>query len=127
MKEQQFCGFKVEKAKMPSFSGDVREYAVFRSDFKHAVKVRYRKWLGKRDAMTLLSQGSVIGPLFFLVHSLVHINDLTTDLKCYVKFFAEDTSLFTVARETNEAADHMNHDLQLITQWANDESALAVS
>ena len=50
IKEQQFCGFKVEKPKMPSFSGDVREYAIFRSDFKHAIEARYTK----RDAITLL-------------------------------------------------------------------------
>eukprot|EP00112_Aurelia_sp_Birch-Aquarium-sp1_P004897 Seg1553.7 transcript_id=Seg1553.7/GoldUCD/mRNA.D3Y31 product="hypothetical protein" protein_id=Seg1553.7/GoldUCD/D3Y31 len=50
MKEQQFCGFKVEKPKMPSVSGDVREYAIFRSDFKHAIEARYTK----RDAITLL-------------------------------------------------------------------------
>ena len=29
-------------------------------------------------------------------------------------------SLLTIARETNEAAEHMNQDLQLTTQWAND-------
>ena len=41
-------------------------------------------------------------------------------MKCNVKLFADDTSLFTVAREPNEATDHMNHDLQLISQWAHD-------
>ena len=50
IKEQQFCGFKVEKPKMPSFSGNVREYAIFRSDFKHGIKARYTK----TDAITLL-------------------------------------------------------------------------
>ena len=35
---------------MPSFSGDVREYAIFRSDFKHAIEARYTK----RDAITML-------------------------------------------------------------------------
>ena len=29
---------------MPKFSGDVREYAIFRSDFKHAFEARYSKW-----------------------------------------------------------------------------------
>ena len=40
VEEQQLCGLKMEKPKMPSFSGDVRKYAIFRSDFKHAVEAR---------------------------------------------------------------------------------------
>ena len=44
------CGFKMEKPKMPKFSGDVREYGVFRDDFKHAKETR----CSKRDAMTYL-------------------------------------------------------------------------
>ncbi len=35
---------------MPKFSGDVREYAIFRADFKYAVEARY----SKRDAVTFL-------------------------------------------------------------------------
>lgn len=44
------CGFKMEKPKMPKFCGDVREYAIFRADFKHAIESRY----SKRDAITFL-------------------------------------------------------------------------
>ncbi|CAB4029838.1 PREDICTED: uncharacterized protein LOC107337338 [Paramuricea clavata] len=47
---QPVCGFKMEKPKMPRFSGDVREYSIFRDDFKHAIESRYTK----RDAMTYL-------------------------------------------------------------------------
>ena len=61
-------------------------------------------------------QGSILGPLFFLVY----VNDLTADLKCSVKLFADDTSLFTVVRDPNAAANDMNHDLELIGQWAHD-------
>ena len=46
----QTCSFKMEKPKMPKFSGDVREYAIFRADFKYAIGSRY----SKRDAMTFL-------------------------------------------------------------------------
>ena len=44
------CGFKMEKPKMPKFYGDVRKYAIFRADFKHAIESRY----SKRDAITFL-------------------------------------------------------------------------
>ena len=49
----------------------------------------------------------------------MYINDLTAHLKCNVKLFADDTSLFTVVRESNIAANDMNHDLKLISQWAH--------
>ena len=35
------CGFKMEKPKLPKFAGDVREYAIFKADFKHAIEARY--------------------------------------------------------------------------------------
>ena len=61
-------------------------------------------------------QGSILGSFFFLGY----INDLTADLKCSVKLFADDTSLFTVVRDPNAAANDMNHDLELISQWTHD-------
>ena len=63
-----------------------------------------------------MPQGSILGPFFFLVY----MNDLTANLKCNVKLFADDTSLFTVVREANEAAQHMTLDPQLVSQWAHD-------
>ena len=51
---------------------------------------------------------------------LIYINDLTAGLKCNVKLFADDTSLFTIVQDSTTAANDMNHDLELIKQWAND-------
>jgi len=42
--------FKMEKPKIPRFSGDVRDYLTFRADFQHLVGTRY----SKRDAITVL-------------------------------------------------------------------------
>ena len=63
-----------------------------------------------------MPQGSILGPLFFLVY----INNLTVDFKFHVKLFADDTSFFTVVQEPNAAAEDMNHDLELIHKWAHD-------
>lgn len=48
--ESSTCGFKMEKPKMPKFFGDVREYAIFKADFKYAIESRY----SKRDAIAFL-------------------------------------------------------------------------
>ena len=60
-------------------------------------------------------QGSVLGPLLFLVY----INDLEVGIKSSVKFFADDTSLFSVVRDPLISAEELNHDLDLINQWAH--------
>ena len=35
------CTFKLEKPKPPIFSGNVRDYAIFRSDIKHMIEANY--------------------------------------------------------------------------------------
>lgn len=59
-------------------------------------------------------QGSVLGPLFFLVY----INDLADGVASKVKLFADDTSLFKRVSNINGTADALNNDLSVIQNWA---------
>ena len=59
-------------------------------------------------------QGSVLGPLLFLIY----INDLEEGIKSQVKFFTDDTSLFSTVTDPKVSVSELNHDLTLIESWA---------
>ena len=59
-------------------------------------------------------QGSVLVPLLFLIN----INDLEQNIKSNVKYFADDTMLFSVVNNPSIFANELNQDLKVISQWA---------
>ena len=81
---------------------------------------RYQRvvWNGKRSQWspirTGVPQGSVLGPLRFLVY----INDLVDNISSDAKLFADYTSLFTVVYDENIATEQLNRDLKIIAEWA---------
>ena len=60
-------------------------------------------------------QGSVFGPLFFLVY----INDLPQGLMSEVKLFADHSPLFSVVNCLNTSISTFNNDLMFIQGWAS--------
>ncbi|MCG7882888.1 MAG: hypothetical protein JAY96_15005, partial [Candidatus Thiodiazotropha endolucinida] len=59
-------------------------------------------------------QGSVLGPLFFLVY----VNDITNNLLSLTRLFADDSSLFVSASSVQDIEGILNHDLSVILLWA---------
>ena len=59
-------------------------------------------------------QGSVLGPLLFLVY----VNDIAENLLSLVRLFADDSSLFFSATNIQDIEGVINHDLAFISSWA---------
>ena len=66
------------------------------------------------DVSAGVLQGSILGPLLFLIYT----NDLADGLWSNAKFFADGTSLFSVAHNPNTTAKDLNNDLVKISGWA---------
>ena len=77
-------------------------------------KIWYLRWaffrkccLSCSDVNAGVPQGSILGPLLFLIY----INDLADGLSSNAKLFADDTSLFSVVHNANTTPKELNNDL----------------
>ena len=60
-----------------------------------------------------MPRASVLGPLFLLLY----INDIVDSLQNDIKLFADDTFMFLVVKDIDEAAANLSQDLEMVSLW----------
>ena len=99
------CSFKIEKPKLPKFGGNIREYAMFKSDFKHIVHSNY----SKKDAITLL-RTCLVGKPLQLIQGLdndlevawAYLDSIYSDPRSVANQITSDISSFRPLREGDD-------------------------
>ena len=67
-----------------------------------------------KDVLAGVPQGSVLGPLLFLLY----VNDIAEQLLSLTRLYADDSSLFVSASNVRDVEGILNHDLDIICKWA---------
>ena len=103
----------IYKLSLDGFSGDFSLLIDFLTNRKQRVVLNGQNssWA---DIKAGVPQGSILGPLFFLLY----INDLTENLDSNPKLFVDDTFLFSIVHNVAQSNSQLSFDLTKINNWA---------
>ena len=104
---------RLYKLKQNGISGNLLETLTgFLKDRKQRVVLNGQN-TSLANVETGVPQGSILGPLLFLIYT----NDLPDNLSTNVKLFANDTSLFSVVYDITTSSCDLNYDLNRVREW----------
>ncbi|MCG8097314.1 MAG: hypothetical protein JAZ17_27465 [Candidatus Thiodiazotropha endolucinida] len=105
----------VFKLRQNGIAGELLEWITdYLNDRKQKVIIRNSS-SGLRRVNAGVPQGSVLGPLLFLIY----INDISDSLLSLTRLFADDSSLFCAAATLKDIEGIINHDLLMLVNWAS--------
>ena len=89
-----------------------RQFSTVQSILKYPITTCLNQIIVSLLKSNTLHQGSPLHPMFFLIY----INNNIDNVHCEIKFFADDTSLFSVVRN-NENSEELNGGLERLRLW----------
>ena len=107
------CNILVQKLKIYGLDEEFSEWVTsYLTDRKQAVWIDHvmSEWL---DVTVGVPQGSILGPLMFIIFA----NDLPHSLTCQLDTYADDSTLTSTKRTVEELNDEMNENCALVSDW----------
>ena len=105
---------KIHKLKEFGIDGDLYDWlSNYLTDRKQKVVIAGEE-SSTKPINAGVPQGSILGPLLFLIF----INDIINELENSIFLFADDASLINFFKDITEATASINRDLHRLAQWA---------